>query len=240
MTPDSPPPPASSREERWGGYWLPRLGVLVLLTGLVYLAHHVFRQTAGAGGSILKLALMYAGGFGLLRLGLLLERREHLNFGRILISGAGGAIFYTTFAAYHVATLRVLPSAVLDAILLLACAAWMIGLAERRQSQPMALLALLLAYYTTIATASPPFAFSANFALALAAAWLLHRHGWAGLAFTILPATYFRFVDWKLFGAGRWDLIHFLETGGNLWLFHVFFAAYWIMFTVPGRRQRRR
>src|SRR5688500_18726953 len=122
----TPPTSDEPREVRWGADWLSRLGILVLLTGLVFLANYIYRSSLGPFGSVIKLGLMYGGSFGLFWLGLRLERKGQINFGRALISGACGAVFYTTFAAHYVVSLRLVPSPWLDAVLLLACAAWMV------------------------------------------------------------------------------------------------------------------
>src|SRR5690606_6887423 len=131
--PSTPPPPlpepaTSSRqadgetlEMRLGQVWLVRIGIVVLLTGLVFLGNYAYHEFIDRVGAIGKLALMALAGGALSATGWWLQRREAFrNFGRVLLGGGLATLYYTTYASHFVPTLRVISSPLLAGTLLLA------------------------------------------------------------------------------------------------------------------------
>src|ERR1041384_1257279 len=98
-SPSSPATSAPSQESQWGRDWLGPLGLMVLLTGLVFVAQYLFRGSF-PGLAWLKLLFIYGVSAGVFWLGRQLEVRGELRYGRILIGGAAVGIFYATFAAH--------------------------------------------------------------------------------------------------------------------------------------------
>ena len=70
----------------------------------------------------------------------------------MLFAGGLAAVYFTTYAAYHVDNLLVIRDAVLDGALLLAWAGFMVWIADRKKSEVLALFAVGLAYYTSVIT----------------------------------------------------------------------------------------
>ena len=139
---------------RLGTYWLVRIGIVVLLTGLVLfgnLAYQNYISRLGPGG---KVFLLYLASSLLLGAGWWWQRRaikELLNnYAQVLFAGGLAAAYFTTYAAHHFQHLRVIPDAGVDGALLLALAGVMVWIADLKQSEVMALFAVLLAYYTAI------------------------------------------------------------------------------------------
>src|SRR5581483_1463553 len=119
-------------------------------------------------------------------------------------------------------------SQMLDGVLLVAWAGFVIWLADRRKSELLALFAVGLAYYTSIITDVGLFTLYSNVVLTAAAVFFLVRNRWAALSFLSLLATYGAFVFWRFFYNGDflWDFRTGELTQGNLFL-----ACYWVLFT---------
>nr|MDQ3621901.1 DUF2339 domain-containing protein [Verrucomicrobiota bacterium] len=132
-----------SPEVRFGTWWVPRIGIVLLLTALIFYA--------GALSSAWKVILLYAASGALAGAGLWLARKKEAlqNYSRILIAGGLAAIYFTTFAAHYFSGLRVIPNPFLAGALLLGCTGLIIWLADRQRSQSLATLAVGLAWYTT-------------------------------------------------------------------------------------------
>jgi uncharacterized membrane protein len=137
-------------ELRLGTYWLARIGIVILLTGLVLPGNYACQRRIpqlGPGG---RLALLGLAGGVLAGVGAWLERAREAsrNFGRVLLAGGAATFYSTAYAAHFVERLRVIDSPLAGGALLLVISAAIVWLAERRRSEPTALLAVLLAHYT--------------------------------------------------------------------------------------------
>ena len=95
----------ASFEMRLGTYWLVRIGVVMLLTGLVFLGTYAYKNyidKAGPGG---KVALLYVASGLLLGVGRWLEKREKKqslkNYAQVLFAGGLAAVYFTTYAAHY-------------------------------------------------------------------------------------------------------------------------------------------
>lgn len=230
MPPKPPPiavPAGDSLELRVGTVWLARVGIVILLTGLVFLGNYTYQHfivRLGAGG---KLAMLYAAGAALIGLGAWLERRGEAirNYARVLMAGGAATIYYTTYAAHFVERLRVIESPLVGGVLLLALAAGIVWLADRHRSQTIALLAVVLSYYTSAINAIGAFTLFSSLLLTGAAVFFLLRHRWAALSFASLVGSYGSYAFWKFFSA---------EAGAgsqSAALGVAFLAGYWLLFT---------
>src|SRR5438132_1649423 len=128
-----------SFEMRLGTHWVPRIGIVMVLTGLVFFgnyAHQHFIVRLGPAGKVL---LLYLASGSLLVAGAWWQRKaakESLrNYAQVLFAGGLAAVYFTTYAAYHIETLRVIQSPLLDGALLLVCAATMAWTADRKKSE---------------------------------------------------------------------------------------------------------
>ncbi len=113
------PPPAASFEMRLGTFWFVRIGAVLVLTGLVFFGNLAFQQLGPAG----KTGLLYLASGMLLGAGVWWQRKEAKeslqNYAQVLFAGGLAAVYFTTYAAHHFPTLRIIGSPVTDGALLL-------------------------------------------------------------------------------------------------------------------------
>ena len=230
--PAAPPAPPPSAEIRLGTYWFVRVGVVMLLTGFVFLANLAYRDWVSQMGPAGKLSLLYLVSGVLLGVGAWLQRKAAQaslnNFAQVLLAGGLGAVYFTTYAAHHYEPLRVIGSAALDGALLLAWAAFIVWLADRKKSETLALFALGLGYYTALVTRVGTFTLYSNLVLTVATVFFLVRNRWAHLTLAGLVASYGGFAFWRFFHDGHWLLGAPTE---DLVLSVLFLAGYWACFT---------
>lgn len=232
--PPLPKPTAQpqSAEIRLGTYWFVRVGVVMLLTGFVFLANLAYREWVPQMGPVSKLSLLYLASGALLGAGAWLQRKAAQaslnNFAQVLLAGGLGAVYFTTYAAHHYEPLRVIGSASLDGALLLAWAGFIVWLADRKKSETLALFALGLGYYTAVVTRVGTFTLYSNLVLTVATVFFLVRNRWAHLTLAGLVASYGGFAFWRFFHDGQWLLRAPTE---DLVLSAVFLAGYWVCFT---------
>lgn len=227
----APATPRESFEMKLGTYWLVRVGIVMLLTGLVFLGTYAYKNYIGkleAGG---KIALLYTAGAALLGFGGWLQRKRETegirNYGQVLFAGGLATVYFTTYAAHYIERLRVIQSPVVDALLLLAWSAFTVWIADRRKSQVLALFAVGLSYYTSAITDVGLFTLCSNLVLTAAAVFFLIRNRWITLSFISLFATYGGFAYWR-FHDGDWT---WAQRIGELWPASLFLAGYWLFFT---------
>jgi len=224
------PVPESALEMRVGTVWLARIGIVILLTGLVFLANYAWKSLVEHFGAFGKLGLLYLAGGALCAAGLVIERgRESLkSYARILIAGGMASIYYTTYAAHYVPSLKVIGSPLLAGLLLVAIAGIIGWMADRRNSQPTAGLAILLAFYASAVNPLAYFTLASNAILAVAAVVLMHRRRWMAVPFLALAAAYWSYLYWRL--AGNWRFWE-VQAPGDTELRLAFLSVYWIIFT---------
>ena len=230
--PAAPPVAKQSLELRVGTYWMVRVGVVILLTGIVFLANLAYREWITQMGPAGKLSLLYLASGVLLGVGAWLQRKAAQaslnNFAQVVLAGGLGAVYFTTYAAHHYEPLRVIGSAALDGALLLAWAGFIVWLADRKKSETLALFALGLGYYTAVVTRVGTFTLYSNLVLTVATVFFLVRNRWAHLTLAGLVASYGGFAFWRFFHDGHWLLGAPTE---DLVLSALFLAGYWACFT---------
>jgi uncharacterized membrane protein len=226
-------PDAASFEMRLGTYWLVRIGIVMLVTGLVFFGnlayHHIISRIGPAG----KIALLYLASTLLLGAGWWWQRKpvkESLkNYAEVLFAGGLASVYFTTFAAHHIERLQIIKSPGLDGALLLIWAGFIVWIADRKKSQVLALFAVLLAYYSLIITRVEVFTLYSNLVLTGAAVFFLVRNRWAVLSFVGLGATYAAYGYWRFCNGQEW---HFPgATDVALWKGIWFLIGYWVIFT---------
>ncbi|MBI3853298.1 MAG: DUF2339 domain-containing protein [Verrucomicrobia bacterium] len=225
-------PAKGSFEMRLGTYWLVRVGIVMLLTGLVFFGNYAYHNFIGRIGAAGKVSLLYLASALLLGGGAWWQRKaskESLrNYGQVLFAGGLAFVYFTTYAAHHIDRLRIIESAALDGMLLLAWAGFMVWIADRRKSEVLALFAVGLAYYTSVITQVGDFTLYSNLVLTLAAVFFLVRNRWAWLSFASLVATYAAYAFWRFFHGGEW---RWATPEEGLWHGAYFLMSYWAVFT---------
>jgi uncharacterized membrane protein len=228
----SPPPlPRETFEMKLGTYWLVRVGIVMLLTGLVFLGTYAYKNFIGKFGPAGKITLLYAASAALLGFGGWLQRKREKeslrNYGQVLFAGGLAAVYFTTYAAHYVDVLRVIASPVIDGLLLMAWAAVTVWIADRRKSEVLALFAVGLAYYTSAITQIGLFTLGSNLVLTAAAVFFLVRNRWTTLSFISVLATYGGFAFWRFHrGDWSWD-----ARVTEVWHANFFLAGYWLFFS---------
>src|SRR5439155_13406269 len=199
-------PAKSSFELRLGTYWLVRIGIVMLLTGVVFLGTYAYKNFIGHFGPAGKLTLLYLLSGTLLALGTWFHRKQESlkNYAQVLFAGGLAAVYFSTYAAYHIPALQVIRSAVVDGALLFAWAAYVVWLADRRKSETLALFAVGLAFYSSVITHVGLFTLYSNLILTIAAVFFLVRNRWATLSFATLAASYGGYAFWRFYHGGEW------------------------------------
>ena len=215
--PESPPPPKVPWEIRLGTYWLPRIGIVMVLTALVFLAYYIH----GRLPLWVKVIAMYAFcGVGI-GLGAWVEKRYEI-LGRSLFAGGLAGTYFVTYALHYVEPLRMIDSAVLCGTLLLCIVAVIVGLAQWRNRPLLAGMAILLGFYTSAISDVSSFTLVSNCLLAAGALYLMLVSGWAPLTGVAFIGTYGTYVIWLL-RSGEQTTVHF-----KMW----FVLIYWGLFTL--------
>jgi uncharacterized membrane protein len=214
-------------ELRVGTFWMARIGIVILLTGLVFLGNYAYQRIVPTLGPAGKVSLLMLAGLGLGGAGYWMERaKENLrNFGRVLFAGGAATIYYTTYAAHFVQGLRVIESALVGGLLLLAVAGGIAWYAERKRSETIASLAILLSYYTSAINSIAGFTLFSSLLLTAVAVYFLIRHQWTRLSVMSLMATYGSYAFWRFHQAVQHGAAGELGMGAG------FLAGYWALFT---------
>lgn len=225
-------PPETSLEMKVGTVWLARIGIVIVLTGLVFLGNYAWRSLVENFGAFAKLGLLYLAGGTLCALGLVLERgRESLrNYARVLLAGGLAAVYYTTYAAHYVPSLKIIDSPLLAGFLLVGLAGIIGWLADRRNSQATAGLAIILAFYASAANPLTYFTLCSNAILGVAAVILMVRRRWMIMPFLALAATYWSYLYWRLAESWKFWEVHGPDDA-DLTMRLAFLSIYWIVFT---------
>lgn len=207
-----------------GGNAIVRIGVLVLLVGVILLLR--LASDLLAIPIEVRLGAVAIGGAALTLTGLTLRLRQNRRSYAISIQGAGLAIVYLTlFAAFRLYT--VLPASLTFALLAI-LAVVSAGLALMQNALPLALLAFgggfLAPLLTATANNNLPGLFSYYLLLNLALAWMAHYKTWKvlnllGAVMTFGMAGY---LGWNGYEAHmRWPLEGLLLVHLVLYLFIV-------------------
>jgi uncharacterized membrane protein len=229
-----PAAPKESFEVRLGTYWLPRIGIAVLLTGMVFFAAYVTPRLSVSH----KVAMGYLACIVLGGLGLWLEKKLPA-FARILQAGSLALAYFVTYAAHFVEAFRVIQSPTVAIALLSVVVVFIVTAAQNRQSPTLGGMALFFGYYTSIMSGVATFTLASNAVLALAAIFFLARNRWVTISFGAVLATYLTYMIW-VWKLSRWgDVDHLIFDSGYLdaesfRLRAAFLSLYWLLFAVGG------
>ena len=234
-TPEEQPPPsrpdsADGLEIKLGTYWLVRIGVLMVLTGFVFLAKHFLTSDEVAAG--LKVSSLYLLSGALLGAGSWIGKtRERMrNYGEVLSAGGFAAVYFTTFGAHKVPGLAIISSPLLAGILLLFWAGVMVYIADRKRSQTLASMGVLLAYYTLVIDEASLFSLFSALILSGVALVFLVRNRWTLVGSLSLAGTYLAFAYWRF--SEHLMLVGTVDSSpSSFWPSYGFLICYWATFT---------
>lgn len=224
---------AEAFELRVGRVWLVRVGILILLTGIVFLGNFAWTQFIVKVGAPGKLATILLAGAGLAGLGWWVKRkREELTaYGKVLIGGGIATIYYATYAAHFVEGLRVITSPMLGGVLLMALAGIILWLANRMRSQLVAAVTVLLGFYTAAINPIEGFSLFSNLVLSVIAIVLLVRRQWLSVSILSMVGCYGAFAFWSIQNTG-WFFALTVHDVSTFWTALLFPTCYWVVFTV--------
>jgi hypothetical protein len=229
--PKAPVPPAPEKparepesfEMRLGSYWFVRIGIVMVLTAMVFLGNYAYQHYIPRFGPWGKVVMMYLASGGLLAAGKFLPRKHDRlkNYGQVLFGGGLAAVYFTTYAAHHFPNLQIITSALLSGSLLLAWTAFIVWMADRNKSEALAVFAIGLAYYTALITNVGSFTLVSNLTLASAAVFFLVRNRWVGLTFLSVAASYGSYFYWRYYAGSSMgdDSTNRLAIGGYWTIF---------------------
>jgi hypothetical protein len=187
--PPIPPAVPHQQMEFRIGRWISRLGALFVVLALISAdAYWHLHQFLGRSG---QLALLGAVSLVLVALGRRLQRRELPVYGRTLMAAGLGGFYFTLYAATAIRPWQLVTNPVAGGFILLLWSVYVFDLARRMTSQPLALLALILAYVSTSLNPVARFTLGADLLLAGTAVLFLLRYGWLALAYVGLAGSYF-------------------------------------------------
>lgn len=189
------PPEGMDFETALGTWWLPRIGIVILSIGIVFLL-------TWAGNTLfsgwLRPYLQVAGGYavcaGLLIAAKRLEASAR-NYARVLASGGFALSYFTTFAAHFVVSPPVLASQALTGLLLFAVViAWGV-IAQRRKSPLLGLGVTLLGHFTIFlalkaADTSGAFSLVSLLLFSLMSAFFLVKNRWYAVGAAGMVCSY--------------------------------------------------
>lgn len=210
-----------------GRVWLVRVGVVILLTGLVFLGNYAYQNWIRDISNGLRLTALFALSGVWVEAGRRITQRENLQrFGEVVMAGGLGFFYYCVYASHHVDRLRVIDNPLLAGILLVVAAVVIAAVAWRRESKIMATMSMMLASYTTVVQPLGWLACVANSALAGMGLAFLTRRGWAAPGWVAMLGMYFAFALWQVLGAAGEGS----DRLATLW----FLAPSWLVFAVTG------
>ena len=229
-----PPVAGASFEQQLGRVWLVRIGVVLLLTGLVLGANWAYKNWVHDLPPGLRLAGLYLCALFIGGAGYRLAKKDgYRRYGEVLVAGGLAFFYYCTYAAHQVARLRVVESPVTAAVLLLGAAGSIAAVSWFRQSRATAVMGILLASYATLVQPLDWLSAASNLVLSLVGIALMLRPGWGAPGIAALLGTYAAFGGWQILGAagkGAGD------TPAALW----FLPGSWAIFAIPGMLGRFR
>ena len=188
-----------------GTYWFVRIGVVLLLTGLGFLAYFKKQFFVDLAPEA-KVASFYTLSFLLGCLGVWLQRKKETlkNYGQVLVAGGCAGVYFTTYAAHIFEPVKVIHSPTMVLSLLFVWGGFMVWFADRVKSQTIALFATGASFYATYVPlihaeimSSWVILFS-NLILAVASVVFMLRNRWLKMPVLSMVAAYAGFTLWRL------------------------------------------
>lgn len=236
IAPIPPPLPKNpeSLESSLGKTWFVRVGIVILLTGLIFLGNYAYQNWIKDLSNGVRLTALATCAIALTEAGRRLAIRPDLHrFGEVVMAGGMSLIYYCVFAAHHVPALKVIASPVPAAILLTATALGITAISWLRNSRTIAALGFILASYATMLQ---PIGWLSSFSSVLLAALGLAtmlRTGWSGPGWASMLGSYTAFFGSQILGSLA-SSVDFATS--QLW----FLAPVWFFFVVPSILNRFR
>ncbi len=178
-------------ETEAGEYWLARLGIAALITGVAYFMLVHFAQLGVVARAVSGYLLAAAvGGLGLW------TGRRYQVLGRILFGGGLAIAYFVTYAIHFVPELRIVESESIALAMLALVVVGIVAGAQRLHSETVAGVALFLGLHTGTLTAGAGFTFVSGAMLTGAGVFFLVKNRWVIVPVSSLIAVYFSHALW--------------------------------------------
>jgi uncharacterized membrane protein len=176
-----------SLEARIGLYWLSKLGIGFLVVGVSLLIMYTFKNFGPAA----KIATGFIVASVLMAVGEYLERRDNIPwYARLLEGGAWALGYFTTYAMYHVNSVKIISDPLIDLILMLGVSGLAIAHSINKKSEIMAIFSVTLGFLTLALSHVSSFSASASAILVLLSVILSTRQKWYQLYLYSIFASY--------------------------------------------------
>ncbi len=188
-------------EQDFAKVWFVRLGIISLLTGLVFLSNHAYQNYITDWSAGPRLAGLYLLASLLLIVGTYFEKAKVAlsNYGKVIAAGGIATLYYTSYASHHVDRLQVIESPLAGGILLTMSAAGCLVYALWKKSNITAICSIALAYYSTSINPVGSFSIISGLLLTLTGLTLLHKLRSASIGFVTMIGAYLTFIYWQGF-----------------------------------------
>ena len=219
---------AGEWELKFGQVWLVRIGVIFLLTGLIFLSTYAYKNWLFNTGPLVKVSFFMLISLGLTGAGLWLEnwKTRFKQYGRVVASGGLAAGYYTLYASHFTPSLKVVNSPVFAGLLLTLWAGVMLAYAVWKKSRIVAVMAIGLAFYGTVINPAGALSLFSSLLLSTAGMWLLLKFRWVGVGLSTMIAAYVAHAFWL----GYYPIPIGESIDESLRL--TYLACYWVLFTV--------
>lgn len=172
-------------ETKLGTYWLGRVGILSLITGIALLVITHFDKL----GAALRIGLGYGIAGALAWLGLRLAKK-HATLGQVVFGGGLAIAYFVTYALHFVTAMRVVESQALGITLVALAIAGLVACAHRMRSETVAGIALFLGLHTGMLSEVTTLALVCSSMLAVGAAFLFVANRWVIVPLSTVAAAH--------------------------------------------------
>jgi hypothetical protein len=215
--------------------WLGRVGIVILLMGLVFAGNYAYQNWIRDMSNGVRLTALFLCAGALAEIGRQLAKRENLQrFGEVVLAGGMAFFYYCTFAAHHVTRLKVIDSQTLGAGLLFLSAGAITAVSWIRQAKLTAAFSLVLAAYATMLQPIGWMSCTSNLLLASIGLIFMLRPGWSGPGWVSMLGAYAGFLGSQILAYMEFGELS--EPQAMLW----FLPPLWMMFVIPGLLGRYR
>jgi uncharacterized membrane protein len=245
--------PKATTEAAIGKYWLSGIGVFTLLLGVVFFIIYYSRGI----GAIGKLSIATIIGAALVMAGHYFSKREkYFRWAMFAVGGGWAVLYFTIFAAHHVAAVKVIHNPFIGFTCLLTIAACSIADSLRFKSHILIFMSYFLAYLSTITTDVSYYTLFASYVLAISIVVITRTLGVNWLALLGLVMVYLSHWIWvepAISTAGfafagqermweavvlpwmgdSWRIYPLIDVGRSV-LHLSFLSLYWLLFAVLG------
>jgi len=210
-------------ENHFGRVWLVRLGIITLLTGLIFLSNYAYTNFIYELPAWPRVIGLYITSAFFLGIGHLLQvKKEALkNYGSVLAAGGLAIFYYTSYAAHYVERLKIIESPALAGIILTITALICLQYALSKKSSVIAVFSLALAFYTTSINPAGAFTVISSSILTMVGLFIFYKLKHLSVGFTTLIGAYASYAYWQIIVNQGEGFIH-----ANYLL-----IPYWLLFT---------